>query len=168
MKQELQQELDAFLQEYPDTTMLEVLMVDMNGIPRCKRVPRSEFESFFAGKLTTPASTPLCNTLGDILHTLDRGSSDGDPDGPLMPVPGTLAPIPWLASNTAQMLARFELADGRPSPIDPRAILQSVLDRFTEAGLQPVVATEMEFYLLEPGDGDTPRTGGCRPDTSAG
>ncbi len=157
VKQELQKELEAFLLEYPNTTMLEVLMVDMNGIPRCKRLPRSEFGSFFAGKLTTPASTPLCNTLGDILQSLDRGSSDGDPDGPLVPVPGTLAPIPWLASDTAQMMARFELADGRLSPIDPRAILQGVLEKFRDAGLHPTVATEMEFYLLEPGDSDTPR-----------
>jgi glutamine synthetase len=151
-------ELEAFLQEYPNTTSLEVLMVDMNGIPRCKRVPRAEFDSFFAGILTTPASTPLCNTLGDIIDTLDRGTIDGDPDGPLVPVPGTLSAIPWLKSDTAQMLSTFQLADGSPSPIDPRAVLQGVLERFREAGLHPTVATEMEFYLLEPGDGDTPRT----------
>jgi glutamine synthetase len=104
-------ELEAFLQEYPNTTSLEVLMVDMNGIPRCKRVPRAEFDSFFAGILTTPASTPLCNTLGDIIDTLDRGTIDGDPDGPLVPVPGTLSAIPWLKSDTAQMLSTFQLAD---------------------------------------------------------
>jgi glutamine synthetase len=154
----MKEELEAFLQEYPNTTSLEVLMVDMNGIPRCKRVPRAEFDSFFAGILTTPASTPLCNTLGDIIDTLDRGTIDGDPDGPLVPVPGTLSAIPWLKSDTAQMLSTFQLADGSPSPIDPRAVLQGVLERFREAGLHPTVATEMEFYLLEPGDGDTPRT----------
>jgi len=157
-KVEMSQELADFLQQYPNTTMLEVLMVDMNGIPRCKRVPRSEIESFIAGKLTAPASTPLCNTLGDILGTLNRGTSDGDPDAPLVPVAGTLAPIPWLKSDTAQMLATFHLADGSPSPIDPRAILQGVLTRFRDAGLYPTVATEMEFYLLEPGEGATPRT----------
>ena len=82
MKPRVQNELEDFLLRYPDTTMLEVLMVDMNGILRCKRIPRDEFEPLFRGELRTCASTPLCNTLGTIIDDIGRGTADGDPDGP--------------------------------------------------------------------------------------
>lgn len=156
MTAQLQQELAEFLLRHPETTMLEVLMVDMNGILRCKRIPRGEFEALFRGELSTCAATPLCNTLGTIIEDIGRGTADGDPDGPLVVVPGTLAPIPWLDSDTAQVLASFREEDGSRSYIDPRCILQNVLDRFADLGLQPVVATELEFYLLEPGTGERP------------
>jgi glutamine synthetase len=154
--QELEQELAAYLGDYPNTTMLEIMLVDMNGIARGKRVPREEFEAFFAGKLSTCASTPLCNTLGDISELIGFGTVDGDPDDSVIPVSGSLSPVPWLASDTAQVLASFQSRDGIPSPFDPRTVLQGVLDKFAAAGLKPVVATEMEFYLLEPGDGEAP------------
>ena len=37
------EELDTFLKIHPSIKMMEVLMIDMNGIIRCKRIPRSEF-----------------------------------------------------------------------------------------------------------------------------
>ena len=40
-------ELELFLQHNPTLAMLEVLMPDMNGIFRCKRIHRSEFPIFF-------------------------------------------------------------------------------------------------------------------------
>ena len=40
---------------------------------------------------------------------------------------------------------------------DPRHVLAGVLARFAEQGLKPVIATELEFYLISPGDGTVPR-----------
>ena len=39
--------------------------------------------------------------------------------------------------------------DGNPIYADPRNILKSVLNRFDELGLRPVIAPEMEFYLID-------------------
>lgn len=41
-------ELDQFIKEYPEINMLEILMPDMNGIVRCKRIPCGEFGTFFS------------------------------------------------------------------------------------------------------------------------
>ena len=43
------EELDAFIASNPGIEMLEVLMPDMNGIFRCKRIHRSEFSALFNG-----------------------------------------------------------------------------------------------------------------------
>ena len=44
-------ELQQFIKQYPEIKMLEILMPDMNGIVRCKRIPASEFTTFFENDL---------------------------------------------------------------------------------------------------------------------
>jgi glutamine synthetase len=150
-------ELESFLQAYPETQMLEVLMPDMNGILRCKRIHRREVKTLFDGGIKSPLCLPLINTKSDLSDDLAAGMFVGDPDQLIRPVSGTLAPIPWLDSPTGQVLVGYTTLDGEPSWVDPRTVLADVLDRFREIGLRPVVATEMEFYLIQAGTGQTPR-----------
>lgn len=150
-------ELAQFIQQYPDISMLEVLMPDMNGIFRCKRIDRSEFDALFAGTLKSVATLPLVTTMGEYHDEVDPALVAGEPDKKLWPVAASLAPIPWLASPTGQVIAsHFEL-DDQPAWVDPRNVLARVLQRFAESGWQPVVATELEFYLIAPGEGEIPR-----------
>ena len=151
------EELDKFLGSHPDTNMMEVLMMDLNGIPRGKRISRREFSTLFTSGLKSPASTALMNTEGDVDDDLDIDGFGGDPDKILYPVTGTLSTAPWLASRPAQVIASFRELTGEPCYYDPRNILRRALQPITQLGLKPVVATETEFYLLEPGGGDIPR-----------
>lgn len=82
------------------------------------------------------------------------GFSDGDPDQLGVPVPGTLVPSPWTQTPVAQVMLTMQDLNGTPYYYDPRNVLIRVLDRFSEIGLRPMVAFELEFYLFEPG-GDT-------------
>jgi glutamine synthetase len=59
----------------------------------------------------------------------------------------------WLARPTAQVLGTMYELDGRPATADPRHVLARVVARLMERGYTPVVAVELEFYLLER-DGD--------------
>jgi glutamine synthetase len=52
-------ELEQFLKAYPDTQVLELLMPDISGILRAKRIHRSEFSRLFDGTFLTPRSAPL-------------------------------------------------------------------------------------------------------------
>lgn len=149
-------ELEAYLQCHPDIATLEVVSVDMNGMLRGKRIPRDEFETFFARGLSSPGSVPLMNSRGDACADSGLGTLDGDPDMCLRPVTGTLAPIPWIRSNTHQVLGTWFRQDGSPLNWDPRVVLQHALQPLTAMGLKVVIATELEFYLLEPGLGTVP------------
>ncbi|AQA19587.1 glutamine synthetase [Halioglobus japonicus] len=151
-------EVDTFLEQHPDIQMLELLMPDINGILRCKRIHRREFDLLFDNKFKAPLSVPLLGMSGDLYDEgLDHSLLAGDPDQLLLPIPGTLARIPWLASSTAQVLTRFVDMQMQPSWPDPRNVLMRVLERYREAGLRPVVATELEFYLLAPGTEGSPQ-----------
>lgn len=149
--------LEAFLAREPGIHGLELLTVDLNGIPRGKRVPRSEFETLFAKGLNACGSTPLVNTRGELCEALGYGTRDGDPDLLLRPVSETLAPVPWLKSPTGQVLGSLYELGGAPVLNDPRHLLASVVAKLAADHLHPVLATELEFYLLEGGDGDVPR-----------
>ncbi|NND49635.1 MAG: glutamine synthetase, partial [Rhizobiales bacterium] len=87
----------------------------------------------------------------------DRLGADflGDPDAWFFPVPGTLSPIPWAQTPTAQVLTTA-LHDGAPVYFDPRGVLARVVEAFAAQGITPVTAFECEFYLLQAGD-DGPR-----------
>ena len=150
-------ELEAFLQKNPEVQLLEVLMPDYNGMLRCKRIQRREFAALFDGKFTVPITVPVLGILGNLYPGQDQQVIGGDPDQQLRPLSGTLAPIPWLDSPTAQVLTAYVDSDGSLGTFDPQLPLQRVLDRYRQKGYSPVVATELEFYLLEDSEGRLPR-----------
>ncbi|MEZ5568711.1 MAG: glutamine synthetase family protein [Halioglobus sp.] len=150
-------EFEAFFERHPDTQMLEVLTPDMNGIFRGRRILHSEWRSLQAGGLKASMSQALVTTTGNYRDEVDARLAGGEPDRTLVSVPGSLVPVPWLASPTAQVMAGLCDAQGRPCWSDPRQVLARVVERLRYAGLFPVVATELEFYLLAPGQATHPR-----------
>jgi glutamine synthetase len=150
-------QIEAFLEEQPEIQMLELLMPDINGILRCKRIHRREFPSLFGHSLKVPFSTPFLGIQGDLYDGLDNTLVAGDPDQLLLPINGTLALIPWLESPTAQVLTGFADMAREPSWADPRNVLAASLQPYRDQGLKPVVATELEFYLLASDDEGVPR-----------
>jgi glutamine synthetase len=156
MKVATQEELDVFLEQNPKIQMLEVLMPDINGVLRCKRIHRREFGAMFSGGIKSPACLPLVNCKGDLAEELNSELFIGDPDQLIKPVSGSLALVPWLSSPTAQVLVGSTTLDGEPAWVDPRNVLDGVLEKFRALNLKPVVATEMEFYLVANGDGERP------------
>ena len=150
-------ELQEFIKKYPEIKMLEILMPDMNGIVRCKRIPDIEFATFFREGVKGPASTVLLNVRGEFCDEVDFANLEGDPDKLIHPIAHTLAPITWLKSDTAQVLATFTELDGSPALFDSRNILIKALQPLQAMGLKPVVATELEFYLIKNGDSAVPQ-----------
>jgi glutamine synthetase len=65
--------------------------------------------------------------------------------------------VPWAAEPTAQVIHDCFYSDGLRVKMAPREVLRHVLDLYAERGWEPVVAPELEFYLVEPNiDADYP------------
>jgi glutamine synthetase len=64
--------------------------------------------------------------------------------------PKTVRVVPWAAEPTAQVIHDCFYSDGRRVSMAPRQVLQHVLELYAERGWEPVVAPELEFYLVEP------------------
>lgn len=146
---DLTKELDAFLEKHPETRFMEPLIADMNGILRGKRIGASDFAKAFKNGMNMCAATAILDTLGNTFDTIPFGLRDGDPDGKAMAVAGSLAPVPWATHPTAQVLLEMTNLDGSPNQNDPRNVLRHALQPLTDLGLKPVLATELEFYLVE-------------------
>ena len=137
-----------FLDLHPELEKIEFIYVDFNGIPRGKNASPKTLIKAFDGGLRMPISSFVLDIWGDNPKGTGLVMS-GDGDAICRPVASSLAITPWNSRNTAQCLVSMEDGDGEPIYADPRHILSSVLDRFNKLNLKPVIAPEMEFYLVD-------------------
>ncbi|PWG63095.1 glutamine synthetase family protein [Spiribacter halobius] len=149
-----QDEAAAFLERHPDTAFIETMLVDLNGIPRGKRVPVSALRRVYDSGINLPASTVVLDVWGRDVEASGLIFETGDADHPCWPVPGSLRPLPWGRRHGASLLLRMDTPAGEPFAGDPRNVLAAVLARFRAEGLTPVVATELEFRLFQEGTGE--------------
>lgn len=141
-------EAEAFLAAHPEATHFDAVVVDLCGRMRGKRYPIADLAKIVEGGMQIPLTITLLDVTGAMSDPCGRGFEDGDPDGHAFALPGTLAPVLWADPPRAQALMSLTDA-GRPSPVEPRNILRRVAERFRPLGLRPVVAFELEFYLIE-------------------
>jgi glutamine synthetase len=69
-------------------------------------------------------------------------------DFTLTPDLDTLRRIPWL-EGTVLVLCDVGLGDGTPLSVSPRQVLRAQVERARAAGFEPMVGSELEFYLLK-------------------
>jgi glutamine synthetase len=142
-------ELRALLDSMPDIQAMDLLQPDMNGSLRGKRIGPEDFSKAFGSGINSCGSTVIMDTKGQTFEQVVYGGQDGDPDVLSHAVPGSLAPVPWAAVPSAQVLLEMSEPDGQPFFADPRQVLRRAAQPLVEMGLHAVVATELEFYLLE-------------------
>jgi len=142
-------ELEDYLAAHPDTRYLETLVADMNGILRGKRAERGDFGKLFRNGMNLCAATAVLDSRGHTFASIPHGGKDGDPDVRALAVSGSLAPVPWVQVPTAQALIEMHNFDGTLYPNDPRNVLRHALQPLRDLGLRPVMALELEFYLVE-------------------
>ena len=140
---------------------IDLLLPDMNGLLRGKRIARSALEKVYADGVCLPMSLIATDITGNTVEETGLGYAIGDEDRICRPVPGTLTPIAWQERPMAQLLLSMEDSTGNAFAANPREVLKRIVQRFHDRGLTPVVAVELEFYLL-----DAELTPDGRPQTS--
>ena len=130
---------------------LDFLIVDCQGVLRGKRVPAAIRKKILSGEARMPLSTQMLDIFGDDNDAITGlGLSVGDPDGICIPGPHDdgFHNQPWNPHHE-QILCTLHNLDGTPSEFDVRAILQRAVDKLRAVNLHPVVAVELEFYLMD-------------------
>lgn len=137
--------IDEFLRKHR-ITEIEAIIPDMAGTARGKIIPRSKFESGESMRL--PQAVMIQTVTGDYP---DDASFTGltDPDMVCVPDPSTIRLIPWAVDPTAQVIHDCVHFDGTPVAISPRRVLRQVLEKYEAKGWRPVVAPELEFFLVD-------------------
>ncbi|MFD1912256.1 glutamine synthetase family protein [Halodurantibacterium flavum] len=138
-----------WLRKHPEVRTIRVAAADLNGQPRGKRIPAR-----FAEKVTTegtrfPLSVLNLDIWGEDIDDSPLIFDSGDADGVLRPTERGFVPMPWLDAPTALLPIWMFRENGQPYEGDPRHALAAVVRRYAERGLTPVVAMELEFFLID-------------------
>ena len=125
---------------------VECIVADLAGVARGKAMPGAKFarQSHFY----LPNSIFFQTITGDWADKVGDGFTE--PDMILTPDWDTAIPAPWTADWTLQVIHNIDDQQGNPVPFAPRNVLKRVCDLYAARGWQPIVAPEMEFYLVAP------------------
>jgi glutamine synthetase len=144
-------EWQAFLAANPDIAAVDAFTIDVNGNTAGKRLAAADGATLYREGVQFSACALVADCRGLGQGPLGIGKADGDPDGTARPIPGMLKRVPWTATPTAQVVCHMtDVGAGRDLWFDPRVILRDVVRQCRTAGLHPVVACELEFYLIDP------------------
>lgn len=128
---------------------IDVLLLDMQGRLRSKRLPASARDKLLAGEARIPLSTQAQDIFGEDGEELTGiGLVNGDPDGFCLPVKHTLSIQPWNL-EVEQIVVSLVDQEGVASPFDSRQQLARQVDQLAATDLTATVAVELEFYLLD-------------------
>ena len=124
---------------------VECIISDLPGIARGKAVPASKFarQEYFH----------LPDSIFYQTITGDWGEAAGDDgfiekDMILRPDMTTATAAPWTGDWTLQVIHDAYDRDGNVVPYSPRNVLKRVVELYHAKGWEPVVAPEMEFFLV--------------------
>lgn len=124
---------------------VECVISDLPGIARGKAVPASKFarQEYFH----LPDSIFFQTITGDWGEAADE---DGfiEKDMILKPDMSTATAAPWTADWTLQVIHDAYDRKDNPVPFAPRNVLKRVVQLYRDKGWEPVVAPEMEFFLV--------------------
>ncbi len=133
---------------------VRVVIVDQHGIARAK---------FLSAEAAIAAMSSGLDFSGAI-YSLDTGNSvfpqafgagggfgipelTGFPDVVIVPDPHTFRVLPW-ADRTGWVLCDAYFSNGRPMPLDGRAIMREQLRRLEAAGYGYTAGLEVEYYIV--------------------
>ncbi|MGH8244040.1 MAG: glutamine synthetase family protein [Steroidobacteraceae bacterium] len=140
---------ESFLAARPAVRVVDLLLPDLCGVLRGKRVDRSDLAGIYRRGMFLPGSMFALDVLGGTIQSTGLGFDEGDADRACVPVPNSLYAAPWMGPSVAQLQVQMLDHDGGPFYGDPRHLLDSVLERYAARGWKPVVAVELEFYFVD-------------------
>ncbi len=126
---------------------VECIVPDVAGISRGKAMPFAKFSR--EERMFLPTSIFHQTISGDYvdMHIANQWTES---DMVLRPDYATATAAPWADDVTLQVIHNVEDLSGVPVPVAPRNVLKRVMALYDAEGWAPVVAPEMEFYLVKP------------------
>ena len=124
---------------------VECIIPDLPGIARGKAVPAKKFAN--QSKFHLPDSIFYQTITGG---WGEAAGDDGfiEKDMILKPDMSTTTAAPWTGDWTLQIIHDAYDRDNKPIPYAPRNVLKRVVELYRKEGWEPIVAPEMEFFLV--------------------
>jgi glutamine synthetase len=146
-----------FIDLHPDTLTVDLILPDLAGIIRGKRLAVDALPGMIEGGFTFASSLFGMDATGANVEGSGLIWEEGDADRPGELDLRTLAPVPWRVGG-AQVVGSLLDHDGAPFFADPRALVSRLVAALRQRDLHPVTAVELEFHLVRDctGPGEPP------------
>jgi len=140
-------DLEQWLNQHR-VTEIECLVPDLTGVARGKILPRGKFTEDRGMRL--PEAVVAMGVTGEFPEEGPYYDviSPNDLDMHLQPDPSTVRIVPWATDPTAQVIHDCYDRHGKLVAHAPRSVLRHICDLYEAEGWNPVVAPELEFYLV--------------------
>jgi len=126
----------ATLAQESGTKFILALFVDLRGKPCAKLVPVEAVNLL---------ATEGVGFAGYAVGAM--GQEPKDPDMMAIPDPASFTPIPFIKEGLALVHCDPHV-EGAPWPYAPRVILKTLIQQAADAGFEPWVGAEVEYFLL--------------------
>ncbi len=127
----------AALCQASGTRFILALFVDLNGKPCAKLVPVEAVDEL---------ATEGVGFAGYAVGAM--GQEPKDPDLMAIPDPASFTPVPFVKEGLAIVHCDPHVT-GKPWPFAPRNILKALVRQAADAGFEPWVGAEVEYFLLK-------------------
>jgi glutamine synthetase len=127
---------------------VECLVPDLTGLARGKILPRERFAADKGMRLPEVAIAMSVTGEAPSSARYTEVIASTDHDMELRADPATARLVPWAQDPTVQVIHDCYDRHGQLVPFAPRSVLKRVCALYAERGWAPVVAPELEFYLV--------------------
>lgn len=124
---------------------IECLIPGINGNSLGKLV---HTDKLLKGDIRLPEAVLLQSITGGYPEDFEDILGVTDSDMILTADPDSACAVPWAEKPTAQIIHDCHTHDGKMHPLSSRGVLKRVIGLFEKKGWRPVVAPEIEFYLI--------------------
>ncbi|WP_027967554.1 glutamine synthetase family protein [Halomonas halocynthiae] len=129
-------------------TEVECLVSDLTGILKGKIMPAAKYLN--GGRPRLPDSIFIQTVTGGYPDDDDiQFWNPAERDMVLVPDTNAIFLVPWAEDHTAQIIHDCFYLTGEPVELAPRYVLKRILALYEARGWKPVVAPEVEFYLVK-------------------
>ena len=142
-------EAESFLEQHPEIAAFDLVLIDPNGVARGKIIRRHELLTLYRSGRHLPGSILGLDVTGADVDETGLTWDDGDADRIAWPIAGSLVTLPWTSPERGEVRVMLYELDGSAMGADPRQALVRQIERFEAKNLFPVLAFELEFYLLD-------------------
>lgn len=138
-----------------NTEYVYVAAGDINGLLRGKRIPFNQMEKAENGAIRLPLSILGVDIWG--ADVIESSQCNGDIDAIARPTGRAAYPLLNTSAPSSLLPVWLYTENNEPYYGDARHVLDYISKKFKALGLTPVMATELEFYLVDYTEGETPR-----------
>ena len=141
-------EAKSFLKKNPKIKSIDIVFHDVNGVGRGKIIRRHELLNLYESGRQFPLSVLGMDITGEDVPDTGLILEQGDGDIKAWPIVSSLKSIYNSNPPRGELFMTMSDIEGNKLNIDPRNVLESLINQYEKEGIKLFGVFELEFFLV--------------------